>query len=101
MTEKQAPSQAPLLLVLAGLLIWSAFQTFQLYRERTNLQSAHSNQDQVIANAKKMRNQLDAIAASTKRLADQGNPNAQLVVQQLAKNGININPNAQPSSASK
>lgn len=101
MTEKNAPSQFPVLIIIAGLLVWSTFQTVQLIKERQNVQTAHKNQETVIVNAKKMRDQLDAIAASTKRLADQGNPNAQLIVQQLAKNGININPNAPPSAAPK
>ena len=54
-----------------------------------------------MVNSQKMRVQLDAIAAGTKRLADQGNANAQLIVQQLAKNGININQSAQGSTAAK
>lgn len=101
MTEKNASSQFPVLIIVIGLLVWSGFQTVQLAKERQNVKTAHANQETVIVNAKKMRNQLDAIAANTKRLADQGNPNAQLIVQQLAKNGIDINPNAQSSAAPK
>lgn len=91
----------PLLLVIIALIVWSAFQTTQLYKERQNLKTAYDNQEQVVTNAKKMRAQLDAIAAGTKRLADQGNANAQLIVQQLAKNGISINPNQQAAPAPK
>lgn len=65
------------------------------------MKTAYASQEQVVANAKKMRAQLDTIAAGTKRLADQGNANAQLIVQQLAKNGININPDAQATAAPK
>lgn len=101
MTEKNASSQFPVLIIIAGLLVWSTFQTVQLIKERQNVKTAHDNQEKVIVDAKKMRTQLDAIAASTQRLADQGNPNALLIVQQLAKNGININPNAQLSAAPK
>lgn len=101
MTDNKMPSQLPVLIVVAGLIIWTVFQTFQLYKERQNVKSAHENQEQMIVNSKKMRDQLDVIAASTKRLADQGNPNAQMVVQQLQKNGININPSAQKAAAPK
>ena len=45
-------------------------------------------------NAAKMRAQLDALAAETQRLADQGNPNSKILVDELRKRGITINPNA-------
>lgn len=90
----------PLLLIIMALLIWSTFQTVQLYKERQSLKTAHDNQGQIIADAGKMRTQLDAIAAGTQRLADQGNANAQTIVQQLAKSGISINPRQQAPSAS-
>lgn len=101
MTDTPSSPQLPILIVIAGLVVWSAFQTVQLYNERQNVQAAHENQAQLMTNAKKMRDQLDVIAAGTKRLADQGNANAQLIVQQLANNGININPNAQKAAEPK
>lgn len=90
-----------LLFLIIALLIWFGFQTMQLVNERNSLKTLHGNQEQTIVNSQKMRTQLDAIAAGTKHLADQGNANAQLVVQQLAKNGININSNAQAPAAPK
>ena len=90
----------PLLLVIVTLLIWSTFQTVQLYNERQNLKTAHDNQEQVITDAGKMRAQLDVIAAGAQRLADQGNANAQTIVRQLAKSGISINPKQPAASAS-
>jgi hypothetical protein len=99
--DNQITHSLPLLLVTIALIAWAAFQTTQLYKERQNLKVAYDNQEQVVVNAKKMRAQLDVIAAGTKRLADRGNTNAQFVVQQLAKNGININPDAQATAAPK
>jgi len=99
--DNQIAHSLPLLLVIIASIVWSAFQTTQLYKERQNLKTLYDNQEQIVTNAKKMRAQLDVIAAGTKRLADQGNANAQLIVQQLAKNGININPNAQAQAAPK
>ncbi len=90
-----------LLFLIIALLMWFGFQTIQLVNERNSLKSLDGNQEQTMINSQKMRTQLDAIAAGTKRLADQGNANAQLVVQQLAKNGININPNAQAATTPK
>ena len=94
-----SPLETPLLLIMLALLIWGTFQTTQLVKERLNLREAFDKQEQLVVNGKKMRTQLDAIAAGTKRLADQGNANAQLIVQQLANNGININPSAQGAAA--
>jgi hypothetical protein len=81
----------PLLLLVAWLL-WSGFQTLQLLRERTNLSTLYANQEPTIQTAQQMRQQLDAIAAGTRRLADAGNPQARAVVQELARRGVQINP---------
>ena len=97
--KESSPLEIPVLLIMLALLIWGGFQTTQLIKERLNLRQAMDEQEQLVVNGKKMRTQLDAIAAGTKRLADQGNANAQMIVQQLAKNGININPSAQGASA--
>ncbi|TCV90634.1 hypothetical protein [Sulfurirhabdus autotrophica] len=99
MTHNQSGSLVlPMILLTIALIIWAVFQSVQLYKERQNLKLSFDNQEQLIVNGKKMRTQLDAIAAGTKRLADQGNANAQLIVQQLAKNGISINPNQQAAA---
>jgi len=98
---KTASVELPMLLLTAALIIWAVFQTVQLYKERQNLTQAFDNQEQLVVNGKKMRTQLDALASGTKRLADQGNANAQFIVQQLAKNGISINPNQQAATAPK
>lgn len=45
-----------------------------------------------------MRAQLDAIAAGTARLAQQGNVNAAQVVNALRARGITINPDAQKAA---
>lgn len=101
-TSLTAPaSNLALLLLILALLIWFGFQGIQMINERNALKTLHENQEQTMVNSQKMRVQLDAIAAGTKRLADQGNANAQLIVQQLAKNGININQSAQGSTAAK
>lgn len=86
----------PLLLMLITLVLWFGFQTYQLVKERTNLKTLQANQETMFNNAQKMRAQLDAIAAGTARLAQQGNANAAQVVAALKAKGITINPNATP-----
>ncbi|MFO1291621.1 MAG: hypothetical protein U1F07_00935 [Rubrivivax sp.] len=95
----------PLLLMALALVLAFGFQAAQLLRERQALQGAHAGQQQTVDNAGKLRASLDALAADTQRLADAGNPNAALLVNELRKRGITINPAAQsapksPSAAS-
>ncbi len=87
----------PILLGLLTLVIWFGFQTSQLLRERDNLNTLSANQQAIYGNAQKLRMQLDALAAGTARLAQQGNQNAQQVVTALSAKGITINPNTAPA----
>lgn len=84
----------PLLLLLLALLVWIAFQTTQLLSERGNLKAMEVNQEAQVQQSQKLRAALDALAADTAKLAEQGNPNAKLLVEELRKRGVTINPNA-------
>lgn len=86
----------PLLLGLISLVLWFGFQTSQLLKERDNLQTLSANQETLYGNAQKLRLQLDALAAGTARLAQQGNANAQKLVAALQAQGVTINPDAAP-----
>jgi hypothetical protein len=88
----------PLLLLLSALVLWVGFQTIQLLGERSALATVRANQEAPIKQSQDLRTALDALAAETAKLADQGNPNAQLLVGELRKRGITINPNAQPAA---
>lgn len=83
----------PLLLGLAALAAWFGLQTYLLLEEGRNLRNAHSAQQQTVDNATRLRQSLDAVAADTQRLADSGNPNARLLVDELRRRGVTINPN--------
>lgn len=80
----------PMLLASLALVGWLGFQTMQLVNEREALQAAYASQQQTVDNAAKLRASLDALAADTQRLADSGNPNAKLLVDELRKRGITI-----------
>jgi hypothetical protein len=93
--SEQKPNDAfvPMLLIALAVLVWSGFQTFQLFKERASLANLRINQETTYQNAQKMRTQLDALAAGTQQLASSGNKNAQAVVNALQQRGITINPN--------
>ena len=84
----------PLLVLMVAWLTWSGFQTSQLLKERGELRELYENQEPTVLTAQQMRAQLDALAAGTKQLSDAGHPHATLVVQELARRGITINPDA-------
>ncbi|MEP6765691.1 MAG: hypothetical protein ABJB66_15355 [Gemmatimonadaceae bacterium] len=84
----------PLLLLTIAITGWFAFQTYQLAGERTQLAGIKANQETQVAAAAKVRVALDALAASTQRLANAGNANAQIIVDELKKRGVTINPDA-------
>lgn len=76
-----------------AVVAWFAFQTFELVRERSSLQSVKAAQEPTIEQAQKLRAQLDVISRKTLELAQRGNSGAALIVEQLARRGVTINPN--------
>ena len=84
----------PLVLFGLALLVMLGWQTWLLASERDALSTAHANQQQTVDNAGKLRASLDTLAADTQRLADAGNASAALLVAELKKRGVTINPQA-------
>lgn len=84
----------PLAILTLAAVAWAGFQTAQLLRERDLLTAAHINQERPMENAKKLREGLDTLAKQTQLLANKGNTSAKLVVDELKKRGITINPDS-------
>lgn len=61
----------------------------QLWRERETLSQAREKQ-QLVDNSVKLRTQLDTLVAETQKLANAGNPNARLLVEERRKRGVSI-----------
>ncbi|MBN9429899.1 MAG: hypothetical protein J0H09_25695, partial [Burkholderiales bacterium] len=101
MTTYDAGPFVPLLLGGIALLMSFAYQTYQLWVEGSALQAAHASQQQTVDNAARLRASLDAIAADTQRLADSGNANARLLVEELRRRGITINAAASAQAPTK
>ncbi len=85
----------PLLLVVIAVLLALLFQLKQLVDERSALAALKVSQMQPLDQSQKLRASLDSVAASTERLAEAGNASATLLVDELRKRGITINPDAQ------
>jgi hypothetical protein len=69
--------------------------------EKDALATAHANQTRQFDDSGKLRGSLDAIARDTSLLAARGNPGARLVVDELARRGVTINPTPQGGPAPK
>ena len=82
----------PALLLALAFVAWLAFQAVQLVMERQQLGLAKANLEQQEQGATKLRASLDAVATSTAKLAADGNANARVIVEELRKRGVTINP---------
>lgn len=85
-----------LILLAIALLLGLVSQGLEIYWQRDTLLALRQNQEPQIQAASKVRAQLDSIARETAVLASRGNANARLVVDELRKRGISIDPNAAP-----
>jgi hypothetical protein len=83
-----------MLLLVTSLVLWFAFQSYQLVNERQQLATLRVSQDAQVEAAGKLRASLDSVATATAQLADGGNVNARVIVEELRKRGITIKPAA-------
>lgn len=95
----RSPYGLPLTLLSGAFVLWFGFQTVQLIVERRSLAALATSQEPTYANAQKMRDQLDALAAGVARLAARDNANATALVNALNERGISINPDAAKASS--
>lgn len=87
----------PLLIVTVAWLAWTAFQTDLLVSERRALGQLHSLQDTQLEEVQKLRASYLTLLTNTQALAEQGDANAKLVLEQLKARGIE--PPSQPSGS--
>lgn len=102
MSEEVSPAAAktsnlPLILILTALLIYFAFQTFQLVTQRSDLGMVKSSQEGAIQEAQKIEAQFKALVHKTSELADQGHAGAKMIMEELFNRGGSAAP--QPSAA--
>jgi hypothetical protein len=89
----------PLLLMGLALLAWMVFQTVALLQERVGLDRTLAAQQPQVTQSTQLRTALSDLASDTQKLADAGDPNAQLIVNQLRQHGITIHPDAVPAGS--
>ena len=82
----------PLLLLAWTLVTLAGLQTYGLLSERDQLATALTNQAAPLEEAQRVRAQLQSLATGAADLAEQGNENAQRLIDELAKQGVTVNP---------
>ena len=97
MPAAAAPRSAfvPTLLMALAIVGWLAFQGVQLVRERLQLSELQTNLGAQAEAATKLRTSLDTVATATAKLAADGNESARIIVEELRKRGVTINPQGQ------
>ena len=87
----------PMLVLALAFGAWSAFQTVMLWREADALSTLRTNQERQTQDAGKLRQALDSLARDTAKLAENGNVGAKMIVNELRRRGVTINPQAEPA----
>ena len=84
--------EVPVALVAVGLFLGVAFQTVELAREAQNLVAVAKSQDGPLEEAAKLKQATDSLASDVAELAQQGDANAKQVVDELAKQNVQLRP---------
>ncbi|MCB1874481.1 MAG: hypothetical protein KDH88_00740 [Chromatiales bacterium] len=80
----------PILVMAVSLLLIVIGQTPALWDERLRLKSAYEDLRPTYEQAQKLRGQLNTIATETALLAEQGNPNAKVLLERMRGLGLKI-----------
>jgi hypothetical protein len=81
-------------IALLALVIQNAYQTFRIVDDQERIRARIAAQEASVQDAQKVRAQLLSIAGQTALLADDGNSNAQVLVERLKAQGVTITPPA-------
>jgi hypothetical protein len=82
----------PVILVVLSLFVLMAFETFEAIHDRGALADLRRSQEPTVQEAVKLRQQLESLAGKTAQLATEGDEGAKTVVDQMKKQGVNLNP---------
>lgn len=85
----------PLALLALAVFLMLMFQTVQLVRQSQSLVAFAANQESALQEASRLRQAADALVSDVVQLAQQGNANAKQVVDEMARQNINLH---QPTS---
>ena len=92
--------QRAMMILAAAFFLTVAFQTFELVREHANIERALDGQQTPLEQALRVRQETEQMAGDTAALADKGDANAKLVVDEMRRQGVALRePPVQPTPA--
>jgi len=84
----------PVFLLTVAVTGFLAFQTTLLVSDRSGLHQAYTQQDKPLEQIAKIKAQLNALAIGTLKLSQQGNKDAEIIITQMKKAGIDVSDQA-------
>lgn len=91
----------PLLLLGLVLLAWFGYQATVAMADRDVIRIATAGQDRQVDESRKLRAAFETLYRGARQLADGGNDNARLVVDELKKRGVGLDGAAPPAAPAK
>ena len=82
----------PVVLGVVSLFVLMVFQTGEAIHDRGALSELRRAQEPTVQEAVKLRQQLEALASQTAKLAADGDEGAKGVVEQMKRQGVTLNP---------
>jgi hypothetical protein len=82
----------PVILGVVSLFVLMAFETGEAIHDRGALSELRRSQELTVQEAVKLRQQLEALAGGTAKLAAEGDEGARAVVDQMKRQGVTLNP---------
>lgn len=82
----------PVLILALAFFVWTAFQTFELIKQSSQLSAARASQEQPLQELAKVQSVVQSMGADTLKLADGGNATAKEVLDGFAKQGVKFGP---------
>jgi hypothetical protein len=89
--------EVPVALLAIAFFLMLLFQMVELVRQSRSLVASAANQENALQEANRIRQAADALANDTVQLAQQGNVNAKQVIDEMARQNVNLRP---PAAAS-
>ena len=82
----------PVVLGVVSLFVLMAFETGEAIHDRGALAELRRSQEPTVQEAVKLRQQLEALAGQTAKLAADGDEGAKAVADQMRGQGVTLNP---------
>ena len=91
--------QRALTVLAVAFFLTVAFQTYELIREHSFLETTQAGQQSTLDQANQVRQDAETLAGATAALADRGDPNAKEAVNIMRQQGITLRAPTAPASS--